>query len=260
MIMTKIKLTAIVALVAAVVCAFADDTDAKRPYEIVRAQRTEDEFPPVTRLETADGWSVECDGGEAEFTTAKDHALFGGSVTRLKYRGTGSNSVIRIFAPRPLPVPDGADTISLWVRGNNVFGNTEYDPPYEKVPCVRILADFADASGKVFKEHIGFVFHKDWHQLVGVVTNGAGKAASLPAGLSLTGLSVTGGVNRAWRAIDLTSLCVYRDPRRPVASAPRAKHGDKGTNVFESVSSDRGRTWGPVKPARFRHASTRHFL
>ena len=53
--MVNIKLTALVALAAGAVCAFADDTDAKRPYEIVRARRTADEFPPVTRLETADG-------------------------------------------------------------------------------------------------------------------------------------------------------------------------------------------------------------
>lgn len=33
-----------------------------------------------------------------------------------------------------------------------------------------------------------------------------------------------------------------------------------GTNVFESVSKDRGRTWSPAKPARFRHTSSRHFL
>lgn len=226
-----IKLTAIAAFVAAAACVFGDEADSKRPYEIVRARRTADEFPPVTRLETADGWRVECIEAEAEFTTAKDHALFGKSVTRLRYRGAGSNPVIRVSAPEPIAVPDSSDTVSLWVRGNNVFGNTEYDPPYEKVPCVRILADFADASGKTYREHIGFVFHKDWHQLVGVVTNGTGGTASLPAGLSLTGLTVTGGVNRVWRSIDLTSLCVYRDPRRPVASAPRAK---RGVEIFPS--------------------------
>lgn len=38
------------------------------------------------------------------------------------------------------------------------------------------------------------------------------------------------------------------------------QRGDRGTNVFESTSHDRGRTWQQVKPARFKHASTRHFL
>lgn len=45
------------------------EVDAKRPYEIVGAQRTADEFPPVARLETSDGRSVECDGGDVEFTS-----------------------------------------------------------------------------------------------------------------------------------------------------------------------------------------------
>lgn len=33
-----------------------------------------------------------------------------------------------------------------------------------------------------------------------------------------------------------------------------------GTNVFESVSRDRGFTWSEAKPAGFKHASARHFL
>jgi len=202
-----------------------DSSVDKRPYEMVRAGRTADEFPPVARFEDAAGWRVACTEAEATFATATDRALFGPSVTRLAYRATGSNPVIRVTAPAPIAVPDGADTVSLWVNGNNVFGNSEYDPPYEKVPCVRILADFADASGKTLRQHVGFVYHKDWHLLVGVVTNGVGGRAALPKGLAFTGLTVTGGVNRTWQAIDLTSLCVYRDPQRPSADRPRAKRG-----------------------------------
>lgn len=38
------------------------------------------------------------------------------------------------------------------------------------------------------------------------------------------------------------------------------QRASKGTNIFESVSHDGGKTWSPAKPARIRHASTRHFL
>ena len=203
----------------------AASAEPVRPYEIVRAGRTADEFQPIERLETADGWKVSCDNAVASFTTSAEHALFGGSAARFTWRTTGENPMVRLVAPTPVAVPEGADTMTLWVRGNNLFGNSEYDPPYEKVPMAAIRAEFEGCDGERRTQLLGFVFHKDWHLLAGVVTNGAGGAASLPVGMRFVGFSVTSAVDSAEHAIDMTSLCVFRDPKRPDTTRPRAKRG-----------------------------------
>lgn len=217
-------------------------TDGKRPYEFVWAKRTADEFPPVARLENADGWTVRCDNAEAVFTTAGDRALFGESVTRLKYRATGPDPRVRLIPPQPIAVPDGSDMVTLWVYGNNVFGYTDYDPPKEPVASVRILADFTDSSGTAFKHSLGYVYHKEWHLFASAVTNGAGASATLPKGSLFTGLTVTHCVNREWNSIDLTSMCIYRDPRRKNTYKPRAK---RGVQVF--AGQDQGLNTGDGK-------------
>ena len=43
-----------------------------RPYEFDWANRTRDEFPPVARLESADGWHMTATNVAVKFETAKD--------------------------------------------------------------------------------------------------------------------------------------------------------------------------------------------
>ena len=208
--------------------------DAVRPYEFVWANRTADEFPSVARLEKADGWTVGCENAEARFTTATNRAFFGRSVARLAYRSRGENAVVRLRPPRPVPLPDAFDTVTLWVYGNNIRG--------KPCPSVSIAAEFADDAGKAVRRPLGSVWHRGWHML-----NGVGAA---PYGLRFTGFEVKGlGGDSEWRELDLTSLCAYVDPKRPDTPPPRAK---RGVQVFadcpQGLNTGEGRLPFPNRP------------
>ena len=152
-----------------------------------------------------------------------------------------------MLAPRPIPVPDGFDTASLWVFGNNVFGRENYASK-TLIPSVVITANFIDPDGKAFDLSLGRVRHRGWHLQTGVVTNGVGRDARIgrptasktlvPA--MFVGFTVTGGTNAEMRQIDLTSFLAFHDPKRPINIAPRAKRGvqifpdePQGINVGE---------------------------
>ena len=213
----------------------------ERPYEFSWANRTRDEREPVAKLESAAGWRVVASNATAKFVTNADRALFGDSVARLEYCASGDAPVIRIAPPAPIPVPDGSDTATLWVYGNNIRGKPQ--------PSVSIAAEFADKSGGLRRLSLGSVWHREWHLLVGVATNGVGGVGRLPDGLSFTGFVVTGGTNRDWAAIDITSLCVFADPRRPDATPPRAR---RGVQVFreqpQGLNTGEGRLPFPNRP------------
>lgn len=204
--------------VAVMVCAATAAAGVpERPYEFEWAGRTEDEFPPLARLEKVDGWRVACEDAEATLETAADRALFGRSVIRLRYRATGEKPQIRILPPKPIPVVNAFDTVTLWVYGNNIRGRMACGGRTETVPSVAIAAEFIDAAGESVRRSLGSVWHREWHLLHGV-----GKPLG---GFEFAGFTVTGGTQKEWRAIDLTSLCVFADPRHPDTTSPRAKRG-----------------------------------
>ena len=174
--------------------------DGIRPYEFVWANRTADEFPPIARLEKADGWTVVCSNAEAKLETATNRALFGRSVVRLNYRATGEKPLIRLLPAKPVALPDAFDTVTLWVYGNNIRG--------EPFPGVMIAADFTEANGAFYARALGGVSHKEWHLMTGI-------GGMRPYGAKFTGFTVKGGVTNAWQSIGLTSLCAYVDPKRP---------------------------------------------
>ena len=251
--MAETKMAAVIALAligwaaSSNVLAEGGKASSIRPYEFEWANRNADEFPPVCRLETADGWRVETSNAEATLETATNRALFGKSVVRLRHCGKGKSPTVRLLAPRPVPVPDGFDTASLWVFGNNVFGRENYASK-TLIPSVVITANFIGPDGKAFDLSLGRVRHRGWHLQTGVVTNGVGRDARIGrpnasktlAPAMFVGFTVTGGTNAEMRQIDLTSFSAFRDPKRPIDIAPRAKRGvqifpdePQGINVGE---------------------------
>lgn len=208
--MKRLTLGLLATLVAAVLPA-----EAARPYEMERAGRTADEFPPVARMESADGWRVTGEHVTATIATDDAKPLFGPASIRLDYRGEGTNAVIRLTPPEPIAVSEDSDTATLWVYGNNIFGNSGYDSPVTKVPLTEIVACYADDGGAVFRKTLGFVYHRDWHLFVGV--------AKVPRGMRFTGFELKGPFDAEMRTLWLTSLCVFRDPQRPINPKPRAK-------------------------------------
>ena len=146
---------------------------------------------------------------------------------------------MRLRLDRPVPVSGGFDTATLWVYGNNICGKDSYVGK-ELIPSVEITANFAGAGGGTFGVSLGRVGHREWFLQTGVVTNGVGGTGAAPAGLSFIGFTVTGGTNSEDREIDLTSFSAFRDPKRPLGIAPRAKRGvqifpeePQGLNVGE---------------------------
>ncbi len=193
----------------------------ERPYEMVRAGRTADEFPPLVKLEDATGWSVETVQTEAFVTTATDRALFGGGVLRLSYRapnGTNAMPVVRIKPPSPVPVPTDADTVSLWVYGNNICGREGYGGG-RVVPVTRLSADFRTATGEPFSVDLGGVRHREWFLQIAVAD--AATRAKFAQGASFVSFSLTNGTNAAFEQLDFTSFNVFRDPQRPLGLAAR---------------------------------------
>ncbi len=227
--------------------------DGARPYEFEWANRNADEFPPLCRMETADGWRVETANAEATLVTATDRALFGKSVMRLRYRGTGKNPVVRLRT-QPVPVPERFDTVTLWIYGNNICGKDGFGSKV-LIPSVAISADFVGGDGAPYALSLGLVRHREWFLQAGVVTNGVGGAGVAPAGLSFVGFTVTGGTNPEEREIDMTSFGAFRDPKRPLGIAPRAKRGvqifpeePQGLNVGEGRLPFPNRTETVIPP------------
>ena len=209
-----------------------------RPYEFVWANRTADEFPPVCRLASADGWTAEGSNAEAKISATGEHILFDDTSLRLDYRATGRDPTIRLCPSKPVRVPDGFDTATLWVYGNNIWGKVGGGNT-NAVPSLKIVAEFTGADGKPFELSLGSEKHRGWFLMTGVVTDGTRQAAA-PSGLRFTGFRITGGTNRDFNSICLTSFAVFADPKRPLELKPRPRRGvrlfpdaPQGLNVGE---------------------------
>ena len=178
-----------------------------RPYEFVWANRTHDEFPPVARLEDAEGWSVSCSGAEAKLSTSTDLALFGDSVFRLDYSatGTGTKPTIRLRPSEPIPMPEAFDTLTLWVYGNNIRGNP--------CPPLSVAAEFKTPSGDTVRRSLGSVAHKEWFLQTNV-------GEKLPHGCSFIGFELSGKMQKEKQTVYMTSFCAFTDPRRPLPGLP----------------------------------------
>ena len=81
----------------------------ERPYEMVWANRTEDDHPPLLALTDPSGWQVETKNAEATFTRSDDVLLFGESVCKLAYRGTGPDPTITLRPPQPVVITQAFD-------------------------------------------------------------------------------------------------------------------------------------------------------
>lgn len=197
--------------------AASENKDSLRPYEMVRAGRVADDRPPISDLADASEWEVECDNAVASLDTAKDRALFADSVARLTYRATGPKPKVYLVSKKALPVPAGADTISLWVYGNNNFGKPA------DTPGVAINAFVRGVDGRERQFQFVSVNHKEWFKHIFRLPGYAKDC--LKDGGTLVKLMVHGGTNPTDRTIDLASMCLYKDEKKPISFPERAKRG-----------------------------------
>ena len=65
----------------------ADEPVGKRPYEMVWANRTEDNHPALVDFENLDGWTAAGADSQAQLTRSRQQQLWGQYVGKLAYRG-----------------------------------------------------------------------------------------------------------------------------------------------------------------------------
>ncbi len=193
--------------------------DAKRPYEMVWANRTKDGQTPFLPLTDATGWTVETQNAVATFTRPADRLLFGDGVCRLTYRATGDKPSVFVKPPKPVPVKGPFDTVSCWVYGNTVYYVKNCPPP------TRVFAEFLDSAGKPLTLKLIHVNHLEWHLAHLRLT--PEERARVTDGATFLGFRVTGGTNTKDASLDFNSLCAFTETFKPLTFKPRAKRPNR---------------------------------
>ena len=198
---------------------------AIRPEEIVWAGRTSDEGPMDWTMSDPSGWRVEADGAEAAFAADAGHALFADATCRLDYRKTGEkDGRVDLFAPKPIDVPDDADTISVWCWGNNSYGRPASNP------AVTVHGIFLTGSGRRYIWEFVNVAHTRWCKFyVRIIPYLRGQ---LGANAKLLGFSVRKIRNPETRFLCLGPTAVFRQELKPISFAARPK---RGVSVFDGA-------------------------
>ena len=186
----------------------------RRPYEFDWANRTTDDHPVLLPLVSADGWRVtDLKNAEATVSTGTNRVLFGEGVLHVDYSGTGGAASFRIRPAAPVAVPDGADTLAVWLYGNSLRS--------KPCPPVSIVADFTDADGRAFSLSLYHMAHLEWFLLQKKFPPEL--KARLAHGAKFEGFTVSGGTNPEKRWIELTSLGVFREELKPLSFRPQPK-------------------------------------
>lgn len=184
-----------------------------RPYEM--KNRTEDRVP-IFGFEDLSGWTVECrDGAQADLLRTTEQQLWGGYVGKLSYRGTSAKSAAVLRPPKPIPIPGMADSIEMWIYGNN--WGWQPDP---KTPQVQVDILIEDSSGKQASYPLTNVRWEEWwlaHK----------KLPEAVEGVSFAGISVSNMSNTEERAIFLDSIYIYFEELPPLKFSPRPKRNLK---------------------------------
>ena len=190
----------------------------ERPYEMVWANRTQDDHPALVPFTDVTGWRVEATDAAARFERSQEVLLFGDAVAKLTYRATGKSPCVTLYPPEPVAITKAFDAVTCWIYGNN--HSYASDP---KTPPVNIALTFEDSAGKPFSISLDTIHFKEWflcHRRL--------DATLLPRvanGGKLLSISVTHGRNTEERAIYLNSLAVFTETLSPLTFIPRPQRG-----------------------------------
>jgi hypothetical protein len=205
----------------------------ERPYELVWANRTEDDHPALVPFTSVEGWRVETADAEARLERSQEVLLFGDAVAKLTYRAAGPSPRVTLVPPEPVAVTGAFDAVTCWIYGNN----HSYAPD-PKTPPVTVALRFADAAGQPFSVQLARVHFKEWflcHRRLE-----PGQTARVAGGAKLLGIEIAGGRNAEERAIYLNSLAVFTETFTPLEFASRRQ---RGARVFPAC--DPGANTGP---------------
>jgi len=205
----------------------------ERPYEMVRANRTQDDHAALVPFTDVEGWRVETNNAEARFERSQDLLLFGDAVAKLTYRATGKNPRVTLSPPSPIAITNVFDAVTCWIYGNN----HSYAPD-PKTPPVEIALRFAGSDGQAFSVNLASVHFKEWFLCHRRLT--ADQMARVAKGAKLLSLSVSNGRNADNRTLYFNSLAVFTETFAPLAFAPRSQ---RGAVIFPACSP--GANTGP---------------
>ena len=190
----------------------------ERPYEMVWANRTKDDFPPLIDFEDLTGWTVQVKNAEATFERTREQQIWGRYVGKLTYKGTAAQPEVRVLPPAPVRITTPFDAVSMWVFGNN-WGWT----PVPGTPQVDISLLFDDPDGKEFSVPLVHVNWEEWflcyHRLspdqIERVRNGA----------TFKAIVITGGANKDPRTLFFDNLATFTEQFPTLKFKPRPERG-----------------------------------
>ncbi len=189
-----------------------------RPYEMVWANRTEDDHPALLDFENLDGWTVETTDSQAQFTRSRQEQLWGKYVGKLVYRGTGPRPAVIFKPPKPVPVPQPFDCVNFWVYGNNWAW-----APDRTTPQVEIAVRFRARGGQVVRLSMGHVIWREWWVMHRKLS--PDQQALLKDGAALEAIEIAGGKNAEDRLLFFDNLSCYREQSPPLKFEPRPERG-----------------------------------
>ncbi len=208
-------------------CYLSFAQSAERPYELVWVGRDHESIAPLVDFEDIEGWTVEAENTVAAVQISNERPLWGESVGKLVYRGTGPNPTVILRPPESIEVSTAFDAVSLWVYGNNFLGLDK------STPQLNISALFQDSQGHSMSVPLAFIRWEEWFLCHHRLSNEQIQRVS--SGARLTGIEITGGNNTEDRVLYIDNLAVFKEefaplnfqsrPRRGVRIFPEREHG-----------------------------------
>ncbi len=196
----------------------AEEIVGERPYELVWANRTQDDNPPLVDFEDLTGWTVTTQNMEATFERSREQQIWDKYVGKLTYRATGSPPSLRFGPPEPIAITQPFDAVTCWIYGNN-WGYA----PNPSTPSVSVAVLFVDSQGREIRIPIAYVNWEEWHlchwrlspEQINMVRDGA----------RFVCFEVTGGRNKENRVLYFDNLAVFTEKFPPLTFAPRPARG-----------------------------------
>ena len=195
-----------------------DEKTGFRPYEMVWADR-KPARPPLVNFNDLSGWTAECSGGaDARLYPSYEQHVWNSPTAKLTYRGVDKNSTVTLRPPSPIPIPDGSDSITMWMHGNNWSW-----VPDPSTPQVTIGILVKDGDGQEHDVRLTRVRWKEWwlpHRKMDPST-----VQDFQSGASFSGIRITNCANTENRDLFFENLTFYKESLQPIAFKPRPKRG-----------------------------------
>ncbi|RYX82289.1 endonuclease/exonuclease/phosphatase family protein [bacterium] len=193
-------------------------TTVQRPYEMVWANRTKDEFPPLVDFESDLKWNIEGENGTGALAPSGEKLLWGNATGKLTYKSTGGDLRLRVLLADPVKITAPFDTVTCWVYGNKF----EYEKS-ANTSTVTLAALFSDRDGKEVEVPLRTVDWSEWFLLHHRLDSAL--ASRLSQGATFKGFIVSGGNNPDERALYLDNFAVFTAPQTPLKFEPRPQRG-----------------------------------